>query len=120
MSREYVGVPQVCCSSAGKLVGHNVDFFNGWRLFEKLGQLGHRANNFDVQFHSVIDRGDNFSRAVGIPTDYWEETRIERGDDYENAILPSICEKCKRDTAFAVKITKYLESLLRYYLRSRC
>jgi hypothetical protein len=75
----------------------------------------HRANNFDVAFHTVIDRGDNFSRAVGIPTDYWEETRIERGDDYEDAIVPSICEKCKRDTAFAVKITKYLESLVCAY-----
>jgi hypothetical protein len=75
----------------------------------------HRANELDVKLHTVIDQVDNFSRAVGIPANYWQKTRISRGNDYENVIVPSICEKCKKDTAFAVKVTEYLQSLVSAY-----
>lgn len=65
--------------------------------------------------HRVSNDGkledDIFYKNIALPSTYWQNKRIERASDYENAIIPSICPKCKSNTAFEVKVKNYLQLL---------
>jgi hypothetical protein len=78
----------------------------GWKLTWLHLQVA-ADNNINVK--------DDFSKHVSSPGTFWLEARIQRANDYENVVIPSVCEKCNSSSAFAVGTTKYLESVVLSY-----
>ncbi|MDP9306250.1 MAG: hypothetical protein M3O68_07900 [Thermoproteota archaeon] len=75
----------------------------GWKLTRVLSQ---EAANHNIKL------SEDSAKHMVYPGTFWLNTRIERGNDYENVIIPSICEKCNSSSAFAVKVISYLESVV--------